>query len=198
MISGQTDPGHHRPGTDQARAKGAAVEAQIETVNAEARRARNAQAQDYSELARLRVDLARRRDPGPAPGPDRAASHRHSWPSARRRWTDLHARSRLPAETARQTLESERAAQAGQADAAAQAVDAAEARTQARLDAEPAYQAQRERAPGGRAHRRPRRRRRPAAARRSGSRRAPPTGPIHSSCTCGTASTVCPVTRPAD
>jgi DNA repair exonuclease SbcCD ATPase subunit len=50
------------------------------------------------------------------------------------------------AEAERTALETERAAQANEVDRAAEAVDEAQARTQARLDADPAYVAQRERA----------------------------------------------------
>lgn len=50
------------------------------------------------------------------------------------------------AEAARTTLEAQRAARAKEVDRAAEAVDEAQARTQARLDADPAYRAQRERA----------------------------------------------------
>ena len=63
---------------------------------------------------------------------------------------ELAARIRA-AEDVRADLEAERAAQSAEVDRAAEVVDEAEARTQARLDGDPAYQGQRERAREARA-----------------------------------------------
>lgn len=144
MVSGRQTLANIDQAVTEARAKAAAVEAQIEAVNQQLAEQRQAQAKDYKALARIRLGQL-------ADGPlvkhlDQAEQQVLAVLAQRQAALAQLEEQIQTVESGLKTLESERAAQAAQADAAAQAVDAAEARTQARLDADPAYQAQRERA----------------------------------------------------
>jgi hypothetical protein len=143
MISGQQTLASIDGALNEARGKVAAVEAQIAEANAKLTELQQAQTGDYRELARLRVDLV-------ADGKLLKHLDEAEAQVARLLQQGQAAQAELDrqiqaAEQARAPLEAERAAQAGQLDAAAAQVDEAQARTQARLDAEPTYQAQRSR-----------------------------------------------------
>ena len=144
MISGRQTLASIDQAVTRARDTAAAVESQIEAVNQKLAQQRQAQAEDYKELARLR--LGQLVDTNLVEHLDQSERQVLALLAQRQAaLTDLQEQIQR-AEAGLQTLESERAAQAALVDGAAQAVDSAEARTQARLDAERAYQAQRERA----------------------------------------------------
>lgn len=144
MISGQQTLASIDGALNEARAKVAAIEAQIGADNARLASLQQAQADDYRELARLRVDLVA--DGTLIQHLDQAEAQVARLLEQRQAaLDDLEGQIRA-AEADRAPLEAERAAQAAQVDAAAARVDEAEARTQARLDADPGYQAQRTRA----------------------------------------------------
>jgi hypothetical protein len=144
MISGRQTLASIDQALNEERRKMGEVEQRIETLNATLVQHRQADAQDYRELAKVRVDLL-------AGGTlvqhiDQAERQVLSLLSSREvAARELGARIQA-AEGARMALEAERTIQANEVDRGAEAVDEAEARTQARLDAEPEYQAQRERA----------------------------------------------------
>jgi hypothetical protein len=143
MISGQQTLASIDGAMNEARGKVAAIEAQIADANAELAELQQAQTGDYRALARLRVDLV-------ASGTliqhlDQAEAQVARLLQQRKAaLADLEGQIQA-AEQARAPLEAERSAQAAQVDAAAVQVDEAQARTQARLDADPAYQVQRTR-----------------------------------------------------
>jgi len=101
-------------------------------------------ADDFRALARVRVDLV---DDGTLIGPLDAAERQVAALLAQRRQAaqDL-TRQIEQARTAREALTTDREAQADAVEQAVDRLDKAEAATQARLDADPDYQAQRERA----------------------------------------------------
>ena len=144
MVSGRQTLASIDQAVTQAQAKAAAVEAQIEAVNQQLAEQRQAQTKDYKELARVRlgqlgdVSMLQRLD---------QTEQQVTGLIGQRQAALAQLQGQLQtAEAAERALAAERAAQAAAVDAAAQAVDAAEAKTQARLDADPAYQAQCERA----------------------------------------------------
>lgn len=120
------------------------IEREIAGLQARLEAQQQAQVQDYHQLARVRVDVL-----------TNEALLQHV-DEAERQVMALLARRRQAAEAldgrvgaaiaAIRALEQERTGLAAQVDAAVRTVDQAEARTQARLDADPAYRAQRERA----------------------------------------------------
>jgi len=144
MISGRQALASIDQALKEERAKIEEIEQRIEAKSAALVEQRQADTRDYRELARVRVDLlaggelvrhidqAERQVLALLKGRETAAR-------------ELAERIRA-AEEARAALEAERTAQAAEVDRAAGAVDQAEAETQARLDADPAYQTQRERA----------------------------------------------------
>ena len=144
MISGRQALASIDDAFGEERSKMSALEQRIETLSATLVEQQKADAQDYRELAKVRVDLL-------AGGQlvqhiDQAerqviALLKNREVAARELTERIQA-----AEAARAAVEAERTVQANEVDRAAEAVDEAEARTQARLDADPAYQAQRERA----------------------------------------------------
>lgn len=144
MISGRQTLASIDQAVNEARDKTAALESEIESLNRELAEQRRAQAEDYQALARLRLDLvadsALLRDLDQVEQQAAALLARRDSVLAELREQDRLAQASL------ETLEAERAAQADRMDAIAQAIDTAEAATQARLDAEPRYQALREHA----------------------------------------------------
>jgi hypothetical protein len=144
MISGQQTLASIDDALQGKRAAIAQIEQEVAGVTAKLAEQQQGQIQDYRALARVRVDVLAN---------DRLASHLDD---AERKVTALLARRREVADALSQqideanaaiaALEKERGAQAARVDAAARAVDEAEARTQARLDADPGYRTQRERA----------------------------------------------------
>lgn len=143
MISGRQALSTIDQALTAARGKTAEIESRIEAVEQQSAALRQAQAQDYKELARLR--LGQLADTGIAKQLDDTGIQVAAFLAQRQDALAQLKDQALLAESALHSLEEERAAQAAQVDAAAQAIDAAEARTQARLDADSAYQAQRER-----------------------------------------------------
>ena len=144
MISGQQALASIDDALQGKRAAIAQVEQEVAGVTAKLAEQQQGQIEDYRALARVRVDvladdqLARHLDD---------AEQQVSRLLARRREAVHELDRQIESATAAiAALEKERAAQAAQVDAAAKVVDEAEARTQARLDADPAYRAQRERA----------------------------------------------------
>lgn len=128
----------------EARSKIHTVEAQIDRINQKLVDNQKGRTEDYKELARVHLDLLA--DGG-------LVQHLE--------WTDRQVIALLgkrataleelqlqiqATEAPLQTMEVERAVQALEVDAAAEIVDAAEAKTQARLEADPEYQARREQA----------------------------------------------------
>jgi hypothetical protein len=144
MISGRETLGSIDNALRKERTEMDAVEQRIEALKANLIERQQADAKDYRELARARVDwlagdqLSRR------------IEHTEQQVLALLKNRDIAARElgeRIrAAEDGRAALEAERTAQADKVDRAASAVDEAEARTQARLDQDPDYQAQHERA----------------------------------------------------
>ncbi len=144
MISGRQALASIDQALNEAHDKIDKVEDQIAEVTAQLVEQQKAEAEDYRALARVRVD-----------GLIDGELNRHL-DSAERQVVALFAQRQdaydglqaqiRAAEQLRQNLEAERAAQAERVDRAADAVDAADAVTQARLEEEPDYRAQRERA----------------------------------------------------
>jgi len=142
MVSGRETLASIDSAVTKARQTIAAVESKIEAINRRLVELGQAQTQDLKELARVRIGLLA--DPGTLSRLDQAERQVVALLAQR----DTAARDlegeMQAAQSALQALEGERSAQAARVDAAAGAVDAAEARTQARLDADPAYRAQRD------------------------------------------------------
>lgn len=144
MISGRQTLASIDQALGGERAKMDEIEQRIEAMSASLVERQKADAQDFRELAKVRVDLL-------AGGElvkhiDQAEQQVLSLLKLRETTAgELKGRIRV-AEEARDSLDSERAAQAEAVDRAADTVDEAEAKTQARLNAQAAYQAQRERA----------------------------------------------------
>ena len=142
MVSGKATLSSIDQTVTQARQRIAALEAQIESVSQRLLEFGKAQAQDYRALARVRMRLLA--DPAIVEHLDQTERQVRALLGQRvAALADLESRIQA-AETARQTLEGERTERSAGVDAAAESVDAAEARTQARLDADPDYQAQRD------------------------------------------------------
>jgi hypothetical protein len=128
----------------EERGKMRAVELRIEQLSASLMAQHEADVKDYRELAKVRVELL---SGGKLMEHIDQAEKQVLTLLAGREDTARELEQRIQAaEAAHQDMEAERTAQAGEVDRAAQAVDDAEARTQARLDADMSYQAQRERA----------------------------------------------------
>jgi hypothetical protein len=144
MITGRQALASLDQALNEARTRIDAVEVQIDAVNQKLVAQHTARAEDYKELARIRVDLL-------ADGElvhllDRAEQQVVGLLGQRDAALQDLLRQIEVSEEAHQALEAERAVQARQVDAAAEAVDAADALTQARLDADPGYRAQRDKA----------------------------------------------------
>lgn len=144
MVSGHETLASIDQAVSQARQAIASVESQIESVNGRLAELRRAQTQDYKDLARVRLGLIA--DSRTVQQLDRTEQQVLALLERRQaalKDLDLQIQT---ADGAISALESERQNQAGRVNAAAEAVDAAEAKTQARLDADPAYQVHREQA----------------------------------------------------
>ncbi len=144
MISGRQTLASIDQALDGERAKMQENEQRIEALSAGLVERQQADAQDFRELAKVRVDLL-------AGGElvkhiDRAEQQVLTLLESREAAAqELSVRIRA-AEDTRKSLEAERADRAAQVDRAAETVDEAQANTQARLDTQADYQAQRERA----------------------------------------------------
>ncbi len=141
MISGQQTLASIDGVLDQARSKATDIESQLDAANAKVAEIQLTQAQDYRELARLRVDLVA--DGTLIQHLDQAEAQVAKLLEQRKAALADLERQIQAAREARAPLEAERAALAAKVEAAAAQVDAAQARTQARLDADLAYRAQR-------------------------------------------------------
>lgn len=144
MVSGRQTLADIDRAVTEARGQVAAAEAQIETIRQQLLEGSKAHAQDFKELARIRLDQL-----GSAQMVEKLDQAERQAKALLGRRRDARAdleRQLAAAETAAQDLESERAAQAARVDEAAKAVDAAEAKTQTRLGSDPAHRTQRERA----------------------------------------------------
>jgi hypothetical protein len=144
MISGIQALSKIDQAVTDARGKVAEADAGIEAVEQRLAEHRHAQGEDYKALARLR--LGQLSDSPLVKQLDQSELQVTAL-LAEREAALLQLKEQIQvAESGLRSMESERNAQAARVDEAARAVDAAEARTQARLDADPAYNAQRERA----------------------------------------------------
>ena len=144
MVSGRQTLADIDRAVTEARGQVAAAEAQIETIRQQLLEGRKAHAQDFKELARIRLDQIA--SAAMVKQLDQAERQAKTLLDQREgALADLERRL-AAAETSAQALESERAAQAARVDEADKSVDAAEAKTQTRLGSDPAHQAQRERA----------------------------------------------------
>ncbi|MBK5963405.1 hypothetical protein CCR95_04685 [Thiocystis minor] len=144
MISGRQTLSNIDQTVTDARARIAAIESQIEGVNRRLAELQQALTQDYKDLAQVRVGMMT--DPETLRHLDQAERQALALLSQRESALRELETQLQSADTLRQTLERERSAQAARLDAADAAVDAAAARTQARLDADPDYRRQREKA----------------------------------------------------
>ncbi len=144
MISGQQTLASIDAALNEEREKIGRLDQEIAGLNASRAEQQQAQAQDYRDLARVRVDLlASQRVVQRIDDVERQVVAL----LARRAQAVEELGARIgEADGAIKRLEEERGAQAGRVDMAVRAVDEAEAKTQARLDADPPYQAQREQA----------------------------------------------------
>jgi hypothetical protein len=144
MISGRQALGSIDQSLRDERGKVEEIERRIEEKHAALVEQRRADARDFRELARVRVDMLAGGDL--VRHIDQAEQQTLTLLERRRAAArELEERIRA-AEEAREALEAERTDRAGDVDRAAEALDAAEAKTQGRLDGDPAYQAQRGRA----------------------------------------------------
>lgn len=142
MVSGRETLANIDNAVTEARRKIAALDDQIEDVNRRLAKFRTEQTEDLKDLARARIALIA--DPELVQRLDQA-EHQVLALLAQRDAALKELESHLAdAETGEQELEQQRQEQASRVDAAAEAVDTAEAKTQARLDADPTYAAQRE------------------------------------------------------
>ena len=144
MVSGRQTLADIDRAVTEAHGQVAAAEAQIETIRQQLLDGRKAHAQDFKDLARIRLDQLGSAEM--VKQLDRAEQQAKSLLDQRQgALADLE-RQLAAAEIAAQALEAERAAQAARLDEVAKSVDVAEAKTQTRLGTDPAHQAQRERA----------------------------------------------------
>lgn len=144
MVSGRETLADIDQAVTQARAAIASLESRVESVNGKVGELRRAQTQDYRDLAGVRLGLIA--DTATVQLLDRAERQVLALLAQRNGAVGDLDRQIQAASLALQTLETERGAQAERVNAAAEVVDAAEAKTQSRLDADSAYQAQREKA----------------------------------------------------
>ncbi len=117
------------------------VETQIEEINRKLRDDQAARAENYKELARIRLGILA--DHGIVQHLDDVEKQVIALLSQRQQAYESLLEQIKDAENNLQAIEDEREQQAQQLETAAAAVDSAEAKTQKRLDAEPAYQKQR-------------------------------------------------------
>jgi hypothetical protein len=144
MISGRQTLASIEQTIAEERSRTDAVGQRVEALSTSLVELQKADARDYRKLAKVRLDHL-------AGGQllqhlDRTEQQVLALLERRESAAAELAERIEAAETARTALEAERSAKASDVDRAAEAVDEAEARTQARLDADSAYQAQRRRA----------------------------------------------------
>ncbi|WP_296812151.1 hypothetical protein [Thiocapsa sp.] len=144
MMSGRQALGEIDRAVDEARARVAAVEARVESAEQQLQAQRRGQLEDYKALARLRVGLLA--DGALLTHLDESEKQVAGFLAQRETALTLLKEQIQFAESALRNLESERNEQAARVDAAVQTVDAADARTQARLAGDDAYKARLERA----------------------------------------------------
>jgi hypothetical protein len=144
MISGQQTLSSIDEALIAERRTVSQIEQEIAGLNAQRTEQQQAQVQDYRELARVRVDVLA--SDGLLQHLDDAERQVVALLEQRRDAAEELDRRIAVAAAAIGDREQERAVSAAKVDAAVKAVDGAEARTQARLDADPAYRAQREQA----------------------------------------------------
>ena len=144
MISGRQALASIDQALSKAHDKIEQLENQIAEVSAQLVEQQRAEANDYRELARLRIDRLIDADLNDAMD---AAERQVVAVFAQREDSYQTLQAKLKdAEQERQRLDTERVAQLERVDQAAETVDAAEAKTQARLDLEADYRSQRTRA----------------------------------------------------
>lgn len=144
MVSGRETLAGIDQAVTQARGAIASVESQIESVNGRLAELRRAQTQDYKDLARVRLGLIA--DSQTLRQLDQAEQQVLALLAQRQTAVQDLERQIQVANGHLATLEGERRDQSERVNAAAEAVDSAEAETQSRLDADPAYQVQRAKA----------------------------------------------------
>ncbi|UHD14402.1 coiled-coil domain-containing protein [Thiocapsa bogorovii] len=144
MMSGRQALGEIDQAVDEARARVAAVEAQVEAAEQELQAQRRGQLEDYKALAQFRVGLLA--DNGLLAHLNQSEQQVGAFLDQRETALTLLKEQIQFAESALRGLESERSEQANRVDVAVRAADAAEARTQARLAGDTAYKARLERA----------------------------------------------------
>ncbi len=137
MVSGRQTLASIDQAVTQVQAKAATLEAQIDAANRQLSEQHQAQTADYQALAQVRLGLLA--DASMVQHLDETQQQMKAL-LARRETAliQLQGQFQTAADTER-SLAVERAAQAAAVDAAAGVVDTAEARTQARLDADSAY-----------------------------------------------------------
>ena len=134
MVSGRETLADIDQAVTQARAAIASLESRVESVNGKVGELRRAQTQDYRDLAGVRLGLIA--DTATVQLLDRAERQVLALLAQRNGAVGDLDRQIQAASLALQTLETERGAQAERVNAAAEVVDAAEAKTQSRLDAD--------------------------------------------------------------
>ena len=142
MISGRQALGSIDQALNQAHTRIADVQTQIAEATDQILDLQKAQTQDYRELARVRIE--RLADPEVDDRLDHAERQVLALFEERVEAIAALQREITDVERLREQHETERRHQAAQLDGAVGIVDEAEAKTQARLDADPAYQAQRD------------------------------------------------------
>ena len=142
MISGRQALGSIDQALNQAHSRIADVQAQITEARNQVLDLQKAQAQDYRDLARVRVE--RLADPEVDGQLDHAERQVLALFEERSEAIAVLQQEIADADRLREQHEAQRRHQATQLDGAVGIVDEAEAKTQARLDADPAYRAQRE------------------------------------------------------
>ncbi|WP_295456365.1 hypothetical protein [uncultured Thiodictyon sp.] len=144
MVSGRQTLARLEEAVTAARAQAAAVQGELAAVNQQLQAQRDRETKDYQDLARLRLGelgdttLVERLDQAQLTVAALLAPRQTAL-------AELQAQLETAAAAAR-ALAAQRTSEAAAVDAAAQALDAAQARTQARLAADPDYQGRRERA----------------------------------------------------
>jgi phage shock protein A len=144
MMSGRQALGELDRAAGEARARVAEVEARVETIEQQLQAQRRGQLADYKALAQLRVGLLT--DAALLTHLDQSEQQVAALLAQRETALTLLKEQIQIAESAIRTLESERNEQADRVDAAVRAVDAAAARTQARLAGDDTYKARLEHA----------------------------------------------------
>ena len=142
MISGRQALGSIDQALNQAHTRIADVQTQIAEATDQILDLQKAQTQDYRELARVRIE--RLADPEVDDRLDHAERQVLALFEERAEAIAALQHEITDVERLREQHETERRHQAAQLDGAVGIVDEAEAKTQARLDADPAYQAQRD------------------------------------------------------